>query len=520
MEGNSRKTETGEKATIGESKVKLTEMEAVREMGREMMEAVNRQKEVVDRQMEIQREEINRQIDIQREERERNENSYRQLAKEQQRTNREDTNTLKGQLERMRIEKEQASRRQTQRLPTYDGANIEFDEWQDKVEAIMVCNAMDYTGLLEALPTSLSGQAKRSFDSLNNQDRQTKDTFFQAMRKKLDPQAEKKNKELFIVAKRGERESIVGFIDRCRMYIRRSGGDTMEHFVIEMLKYKVLDCLPTMDRKILNATIDSDESLDELIIKADALLETETRLIGAVSDSQTGNRAGDIGYTETIRPIERYGDATEKVWATEETRHTGMNGDKTKEVWGTEEAGHIGMHDDTREEVWVTEETRRIGMYEERGHDVCGAEERRPIGMYGNTTEDTWSAEEAGHIGMYGDTWGQNIRDNDDSGRGLQGLMNDQRKKPPFQGYCWLCGQLGHRQKECQMQNQGEWYQEDRQKDQGINPALQELNDQSWQPIMMHGLGGNQVGTDAGEVMTLNMANGGMQGETHGEMSN
>ena len=450
-------------------------MEAVREMGREMMEAVNRQKEVVDRQMEIQREEMNRQIDIQREERERNENSYRQLAKEQQRTNREDTNTLKGQLERMRIEKEQASRRQTQRLPTYDGANIEFDEWQDKVEAIMVCNAMDYTGLLEALPTSLSGQAKRSFDSMNIKDRQSKDTFFQAMRKKLDPQAEKKNKELFIVAKRGERESIVGFIDRCRMYIRRSGGDTMEHFVIEMLKYKVLDCLPTMDRKILNATIDSDKSLDELIIKADALLETDTRLIGAVLDSQTGNRTGNIWYTEATRPK--------------------------------------GIYGDTTEEVWGTEETRPIGMYEERRDDVWGAEETRLIGMYEGTTENTWNTEEAAHIGMYGGTWGQNIRDNDDSGRGLEGLIDDQRKKPPFQGHCWLCGQLGHRQKECQMQNQGEWYQEGGEKDQGVSPALQELNYPSWQPLMMHGLEENQVNTDAREVMT----SGGMQGTAHGE---
>ncbi len=132
------------------------------------------------------------------------------------------------------------------------------------------------------------------------------------------------------------------------------------------------------------------------------------------------------------------------------------------------------MYKDTTEEMWGTKETRTIGMYEERGD-----EEKRPIGMYGDITNDAWGAEEAGYIGKYGDTWGQNIRDNDDSGRGLQGLMNDQRKKPPFQGYCWLCGQLGHRQKECQMQNQGEWYQEDNEKDQGIKPALQEFNNQS-----------------------------------------
>merc|ERR1712240_521013 len=127
----------------------------------------------------------------------------------------------------------------------------------------------------------------------------------------------------------------------------------MEQFAIEMLKYKVLDCLSTMDRKILNAKIDSNESLDELVVKADPLLETETRLIAAVSDNQTGNRTRDIWYTEATKPIGRYGDTTEEIWGTEETR---------------------------------------------------------PMEIYGDTTEDTWNAEEVGQIGMYGDTWGQNVR--------------------------------------------------------------------------------------------------------------
>ena len=301
----------------------MTEMEAVREMGRVMMEAVNRQ-------IESQREETNRQIQIQREERERNENTYKHLIEEKQRTHKEDTNTLTGQLEKMRIEKEQASRRQIQRMQTYDGTNIEFDEWQDKVEAKMVCNAMDYAGLLEALPTSLTGQAKRSFDSLNIQDKQTKDTFFQAMRKKLDPQAEKRNKELFIEAKRREAESVMAFVDRCRMYVRRSGGDTMEQFATEMLKQKVLDCLPFMDKKILNATMDSNETLDELIVKADALIGSETKLIGQVTDNQTG-------------------DTTEEVWNTEETGPSGMYGDTIEDVWGTEETRPLGMCEAT----WV-----------------------------------------------------------------------------------------------------------------------------------------------------------------------
>ena len=152
-------------------------MEAVKEMGRVMMEVMNRQ-------IEIQREETNRQIDLQREERERNDSRYRQLVEEQQRTHREDTNTLTGQFERMRIEKEQASRRQTQRLPTYDGANIEFGEWQDKVEAVLKCNDWGLDKLLETIPTCLTGQAKRSFDTLTEEDKSTKDEFFKQMRTK------------------------------------------------------------------------------------------------------------------------------------------------------------------------------------------------------------------------------------------------------------------------------------------------------------------------------------------------
>ena len=62
--------------------------------------------------------------------------------------------------------------------------------------------------------------------------------FFQKMRIKLDPQAEKKNKELFMLARRGQNESIMRFVDRLRMYIRRWGGDPRGEFAIEMLKYK------------------------------------------------------------------------------------------------------------------------------------------------------------------------------------------------------------------------------------------------------------------------------------------
>ena len=73
--------------------------------------------------------------------------------------------------------------------------------------------------LLEALPASLAGQAKWSFDQLKEEDKDSKETFFQGLRARLDPTSEKRNKDLFIAARRGLNESMIAFIDRCRMYI-------------------------------------------------------------------------------------------------------------------------------------------------------------------------------------------------------------------------------------------------------------------------------------------------------------
>ena len=250
-------------------------MEAVRQLGQAMLENMNRQ-------MDYMREREEASAERAREREDANAERYRDLVEGQQRFHREDTETLASQFERLRLEKEQARGRQTQRLPNYDGINLEVDEWQEKVEAVAKCNDWDLSKLLEALPTSLAGQAKRSFDSLTDGDKGTMETFFQSMREKLDPQAERKNKELFMLARRAPSESIMSYIDRCRMYIRRWGGDPKEGFAIEMLKYKVLDCLTPTDRKILNATIDSNEELDKIILKADAMTTTPKAVIGAV----------------------------------------------------------------------------------------------------------------------------------------------------------------------------------------------------------------------------------------------
>ena len=251
-------------------------LEAIREMSRVVADGMNKQMEGLNRQMELMRV---------REEA--NDERYRALVEGQQKYHREDTETLAAQFEKIRAEKEQARGRQTQRLPNFDGVMMEYDEWVEKAEAVAKCNDWDLTKLLENLPTTFTGQAKRSFDSLTAEDKSTKETLFNAMRLKLDPQAEKKNRELFMLAKKGPNESSMQFVDRLRQYIRRWGGDPTQDFAIEMLKYKTYDSLNSTDRKILNATVDHSEDLDKIIQKADAMTMTvQPGMIGAVTDTK------------------------------------------------------------------------------------------------------------------------------------------------------------------------------------------------------------------------------------------
>ena len=258
----------------------MADVEAVLEMGRVMMEGINRQIEV---QLGMQRE-------FQREREEQTMQRFADLIEGQSRHHKEDTEVLTSEFEKMRIEKEQARGRQTQRLPTYDGLSLDVDEWQDKVEIVIKCNKWDLGQLLEALPVSLSGQARRSFDSLTDEDKLSKEGLFQSMRIKIDPRSEKRNKELFVMAKKGGQESVTSFIDRCRQYIRRSGGDATEPFAKMMLRFKVYDCLSTTDRKILEATVDEDEDLDKIIIKANSLVTAQQAIIGNVQDERQQNR--------------------------------------------------------------------------------------------------------------------------------------------------------------------------------------------------------------------------------------
>ena len=243
--------------------------EALREVGRVMADTLNQQL-ATQRQMLQDREEAT----IQR---------FERIIEGQNRNNLQGVEMLTGEFEKMRLERETARGITHQKLPNYDGVNMGIDDWIDRIEAVMVCNKWDLKNLLDAMPTCLTATAKRAYDSLVNEDKNTKESFFTAMRLKIDPTSAKKNKELFVLAKRLTAESVTSFIDRCRMYIRRSGGNPCEPFALDMLRLKVFESLSATDSKILNATIGQDDSLTSLITKADSMLTTQTNMIAVVN---------------------------------------------------------------------------------------------------------------------------------------------------------------------------------------------------------------------------------------------
>ena len=327
------------------------EIEAIKEMGKVMMEAINKQMETVNRQIEMQREERERNEERYRQREVKTEEAFKQLIKEQQQSHREDTEVLAGQFLRMRMEMESSRGRIIQKIPSFDGTNIEFDDWQDKVEAVMTWNLLDLTKLLQLLPTCITGKAKRSFDALTTEDKQTKDSFFQAMRKKLDPRSETRNKEQFIAAKRDKEESIMSFVDRCRMHIRRSGSDPMEPFVIALLRLKIVECLPTVERKIFDATTGPNESLDDIIHRADTMLSTNCRSRSDNEDQcSTKIRAsgGNIGNN---------GNSTGE-------GYSNQNDNLTERCWRCNQPGHNKRH------CPLINRTARKGVYQRGRPDM------------------------------------------------------------------------------------------------------------------------------------------------------
>ena len=189
--------------------------EAVKEMGRMISDVMSRQLELQqqreDRQIELQQQREDRQTEVQQQREEANREMVIQLVERQVKSHKIDSDNLTEQFERIRIDKEKERGRPVQTLVKYDGVNYDIDEWQERTEAVMTGNSWDINKLLLALPSSLNGQAKRAYDALTDEDKRTKDSFFQAMRKKIDPQAESRNKDIFVMTKRGNNEGIITF---------------------------------------------------------------------------------------------------------------------------------------------------------------------------------------------------------------------------------------------------------------------------------------------------------------------
>ena len=150
------------------------------------------------------------------------------------------------------------------------------------------------------------------------------------MRKKLDPRSEMRNKEQFIAAKRNKEESIMSFVDRCRMHIRRSGSDPKEPFVIALLRLKIVECLPTVERKIFDAT-DPNESLDDIIHRADTMLSTDYH-------SQSDNEEKCHTRIKTSG-----GNIGNNANSTREG-HTNQNDNLTESCWRCNQPGHKKRH--------------------------------------------------------------------------------------------------------------------------------------------------------------------------------
>ena len=109
-------------------------VEAVREMGRVLMESMNQQLEAQRRYNE-QREQETRQYNREREEA--TLQQFRLMVDGQTRHNREGTDILAEEFQQMRLERQQSRGMTVQRLPNFDGTNLEIDDWEEKAIAVM-----------------------------------------------------------------------------------------------------------------------------------------------------------------------------------------------------------------------------------------------------------------------------------------------------------------------------------------------------------------------------------------------
>ena len=248
--------------------------------------------EIQTRQLDMEGSREQKRFEARQQEEERGHEILRVLFENQQKFQRENTIALAETFEKMRQEMEKARGRQLQTLPTYDGINMAFEEWAEGVEAIVLCNDWSHNQLLEALPTSLTATAKQSFDALKEDEKKSKEVLINALRVKIAPESKSRNKALFVNARKEFGESMTAFMDRSKMYIRRSGGDPDEQFVIELLKIKVLENMQPGDRKILSANSTISEDLENMIRTADSMTNSKAERTGEIKSKFT--RCGPV----------------------------------------------------------------------------------------------------------------------------------------------------------------------------------------------------------------------------------
>ena len=179
---------------------------------------------------------------------------------------------LKEPLDNIKLEIEKLRQRPVQQLPNFNGENMDFDDWEDSIEQVIICNEWTFKLLMDYLPISLQGSAKEAFIHLNPNDKETKQKMFMGMRSKIAPESKEKNMKLFEKAEKHPGESMAIFMDRCRTYLKRSGHNIWSNVIMGWLEMKLKNNLGQLEQKIVSLKIQDGDDLKAAVETADMLL--------------------------------------------------------------------------------------------------------------------------------------------------------------------------------------------------------------------------------------------------------
>merc|ERR1712105_297106 len=112
------------------------------------------------------------------------------------------------------------------------------------------------------------------------------------MQKRLDPQSNERNKNLFMCAERGASENAIDFVYRCLMYLRRSGENSKSSMLKDMLIEKICKSMSPWDKKLLVTSISNHNSIEEIAFKADDILVMNNHLAQFNNPNQEINHEG------------------------------------------------------------------------------------------------------------------------------------------------------------------------------------------------------------------------------------